>query len=312
MNLYPFICSFMPFIILEVNMFQHYVISKVLNNNVILVTDRETDQELVLVGRGIGFAKKEGEITEISKKNIEKSFVAYDEKNKHEYFQLIKQIDPNIIGLSEEIIAIAEERLGQLNSHIHIALTDHIGFAIDRLKSGMEINNPFIHEIKVLYPEEFKMGKIAANMIKERLNVEISESEIGFITLHFHSARQNKRVKDTLKDTKLVKDIIDLIESELSIYIDNDQLTYSRLINHLRLCLNRVENEKYIENPLLEDIKEKFKNSFKIARMIGEYIEKEKNVKVTEDELGYLALHIERIYSSIESSKRRVTELNQA
>lgn len=84
-------------------------------------------------------------------------------------------------------------------------------------------------------------------MIKERLDVEISEYEVGFISLHYHSARQNKKVKDTLKDTRLVREIVDLIQKELSIYIVNRQLAYTRLVNHLRFYLNRLDGEKHIE-----------------------------------------------------------------
>lgn len=293
-------------------MLNEYIVSKVLNNNVILVTDKKSKQELVLVGKGIGFGKREGKAVNISEKDIEKSFIAYDEKSKHEYFQLIAQMDSNVMGVSEEIIAMAEKNLGQLNSHIHIALTDHIGFALDRIRMGMDMSNPFIYEIRALYPEEFNVGLMAAEIIKERLNVEISESEIGFITLHFHSARQNKKVNETLKDTKLLKNIIDLIQDELSVIIDNRDLIYTRLINHLRVSLQRLEQKKFIENPLLDSIKEQFKTSFKISKKIGEYIEQERNINITDDELGYLALHIERINETAKLVNKRVTELNQA
>lgn len=293
-------------------MSKEYIVSKVLNNNVILVTDKKTNQELILVGKGIGFGKRDGKLVTLLERDIEKSFIAYDEKTKTEYFQLISQMDSNVMGVSEEIIAMAEKNLGQLNSHIHIALTDHIGFALDRIKMGMDMNNPFIYEIRALYPEEFKAGLMAAEIIKDRLNVEISESEIGFITLHFHSARQNKKVNETLKDTRLLKGIINLIEAELAVIIDNRDLIYTRLINHLRVTIQRLDEKKYIKNPLLDSIKEQFKTSFNISKKIGEYIERERNINVTDDELGYLALHIERINETSKLMKRRVTELNQA
>lgn len=289
-----------------------YLVSKVLNNNVILAIDNKTRQELILVGKGIGFGKKEGKKISLSNKEIEKSFIAYDEKTKKEYFQLINQLDGNVMGVSEEIIAIAEKHLGQLNSHIHIALTDHIGFAIDRIKMGLEMNNPFLYEIRALYPEEFQMGLMAAEIIEDRLSVTISESEVGFITLHLHSARQNKRVTETMKDTRFLKETIDLIQKELSVSIDNTDLMYTRLINHLRVTINRLEEKKYIENLLLNNIKQQFKESYRIAQKIGEYIKEKKHINVTEDELGYLALHIERIKETSKIISKRVTESYQA
>lgn len=82
-----------------------YTVVKTLNNNVILVTDRQTSRELILIGKGIGFGKREGQAVSIPDEDIEKSFVAYNEKDRHAYYQLINQVD--------EIIALAEQQLGR-------------------------------------------------------------------------------------------------------------------------------------------------------------------------------------------------------
>ncbi len=290
----------------------NYIVSKVLNNNVILAINYDTKQELILIGKGIGFRKKEGKVVCLSEKDIEKSFIAYDEKTKKEYLQLLNQLDGKVMGVSEEIIAVAEKKLGTLNPHIHIALTDHIGFAIDRLKMGLQINNPFLYEIRALYPEEFQMGLIAADIIKDRLKINISESEVGFIAMHLHSARQNRKVTDTMKDTKLIKEIVDIIRRELNVSIELSNLTYTRLINHLRVTVYRLQENKCIENPLLSSIRQQFSNSYEIALKIGQYIGEKKHILVPEDELGYMALHIERLKESSKLISKRVTESNQA
>src|SRR5699024_2558476 len=116
-----------------------FTVSKALNNNVILVVDKKTNEELVLVGKGIGFGKKENKEIVLEEEEIEKSFVAFDESTKKDYYRLMNQLNSKVIGVSEEIIAMAESKFGTLNSHIHIALTDHIGFTMDRLKMGLEI-----------------------------------------------------------------------------------------------------------------------------------------------------------------------------
>lgn len=274
-----------------------YRIIKVLNNNVLLATKVETKEEMVLVGKGIGFSKRENTVVDLPHDKIIKAYRAYDSKTKEDYRKLVDQLDSDVIGISEEIILKAESLLGSLNPHIHIALTDHIGFALERIKMGMEINNPFLYEIKTLYAEEFHAGEIAAEMIRNALGVEINDSEIGFVALHFHSARQNRKVSDTVKNTRMLKEIVDIIETSLDYKLSNEGLMYSRLITHLKIALTRLEEHKYIENTLLDSIKEKFIDSFAIAAKIGSYIEENTNMKVSEDELGFLALHIERIKS---------------
>lgn len=272
-----------------------YRIIKVLNNNVLLAARLDKKEEMVLVGKGIGFDKKENTIVDLPPEKIEKSYGAYDSKTKDDYAKLIEQLDSDVIGISEEIISKAESLLGNLNQHIHIALTDHIGFAIERIKMGMEINNPFLYEIKTLYAEEFHAGEIAAGMIRSTLGIEINDSEIGFIALHLHAARQNRKVTETVKNTRILKEIVDIIENHLGYRVSSAGLTYSRLINHLKTAITRFEGNKYIENILLDSIKEKFVDSFSIATSIGRHIEKSTNLKVSEDELGFMALHIERI-----------------
>lgn len=274
---------------------ESYRIIKILNNNVLLATKVSSGEEMVLVGKGIGFGKQENIIVDLPLEKIIKAYGAYDSKTKGDYIKLIEQLDRDVIGISEEIISKAESLLGSLNPHIHIALTDHIGFALERIKVGLEINNPFLYEIKTLYSEEFHAGKIAAEMIQSALGVKINDSEIGFVALHFHSARQNRKVSETVKNTRILIEIVNIIESSLKYKVSNESLMYSRLITHLKTVLTRLEERRYIENILLDSIKEKFSDSFNLAVKVGNYIEDATKMKVSEDELGFMALHIERI-----------------
>lgn len=272
-----------------------YRIIKVLNNNVILAAKADSKEEVVLVGKGIGFNKHESTLVDLPQESIEKTYGAYDSKTKADFIKLIEHLDSDVIGISEEMISKAESLLGNLNQHIHIALTDHIGFALERIKLGMTINNPFLYEIKTLYAEEFHAGELAAQMLRDTLGVEINDSEIGFVALHFHAARQNRKVSETVKNTRILKEIVDIIENSLHYKISNEGLMYARLITHLKTALTRLEEHKYIENTLLDSIKEKFIDSFGIALNIGKYIEENTSMMVSEDELGFMALHIERI-----------------
>lgn len=278
-----------------------YEIIRVMNNNVILTKDKALNQECVLVGKGIGFGQKTGQAVDIPKEKIEKSFVTFDKTVKEQYFQLIRDLDSTVVGLCEEIIALAETQLGKMNHQIHVVLTDHIGFALERIKMGMEINNPFLYEIKSLYSDEYRVANEAVAMLETNLGVQIPRDEVGFIAMHLHASRQNKTVSETLKHTRLLKEVIEIIEKELKLTFNEEELTYNRLINHLRGVVDRVTHDKSIENPLLDNIKGEFKLAYQIAKLLGKHMERTYDVEVPEQELGYMALHIERI--------RKVNEL---
>lgn len=283
-------------------MFSHeaqYKVLKVLNNNVILAFDIKRNQELIIVGKGIGFSRKKNDILQPSNDEIEKLFITYDKNMKNQYNQLINSLNEDVMAVSEEIIAMGEKSLGPLNPHIHISLTDHIGFSIERIKQGMDVNNPFLNEIKLLYPEEYRISLRASNIIKKMLNVTIPESEIGFIALHFHSTRQNKKVSETVRYTFLIKRLIEIVEEELNVKFDYTDLSYIRLVTHFRFIIDRLEKNKTAENPILGKIKTEYKDSFETARKVGRCIEDSLSLLVSDDELGYIAIHIQRIKQNI-------------
>lgn len=276
----------------------NYQIIRVYNNNAILVLNLDTHSEAVLVGKGIGFGKKVGECQTISPNQIEKYFLTYDDTLKSEYLSLVEQLDEQVLTLCSEIILHATHTLGPLNQRVHIVLTDHIGFALERIKAGMEIYNPFLVEIKTLYPEEYEMGLYAQGLIKSTLGIEIVEDEVGFIALHLSAARQQKDVKESVKSTRVIKELVAIIEQSLDISIPKD-LTYARLVQHLRSTIDRMLSGHQVENPLLATLKKELKDSFKIALVLKAKIETHYEIVVPEDEVGFMAIHIDRLKRSI-------------
>jgi len=273
---------------------KNYDILRVINNNVILVKEEPKEIELVLIGKGLGFSKRSGMRVRLDDEQIEKSFHTYYNNNKNEYLNLIEQMDDKIVELCSEIILVAQKNMGKLSPRLYIVLTDHIGFAIERIKNGLEVQNPFIYEIKILYPKEYEIGLMAQKMIKEQVGIEINEDEVGFIALHLNAARQNKEVKEALKDTILIKKMVNAIEEGLNVKIDNDT-AYNRLVNHFRGSFVRVQNNVSVENPLIKTIQKDLKDCYVISKKVGAIIKENLGCDIPEGELGYLAIHIDRI-----------------
>lgn len=275
-------------------MSDRYHVIKVLNNNCIIVTGEMSEDERVLTGKGIGFGMAAGKTVEIPKDKIERYYVAFDEKLKTDYLRMAEDIDRQVLDTCTEVILMAEEKLGKLNSRLHLVLTDHISFAIERLKMDMEIHNPFLLEIQNLYKEEYHLALEARALIEKKVGVVFNEDEAGFIALHLYSARQNLEVKETLKNTRVIKELVQLIETHLDVTIDND-LTYNRLVNHLRGAIERSAYKLPVENPLLEMLKKEFAESYGIAEKIQQRILEILEIEMPEEELGYMTIHIDRV-----------------
>ncbi|PKM57298.1 MAG: antitermination protein BlgG [Firmicutes bacterium HGW-Firmicutes-3] len=275
-------------------------ILKIMNNNVIWVQDAKNKAETVLIGKGIGFGVKPGQQVEIPRDAIDKVFITYDQKTMKDYIALAESIDSNIMEVCTEIIIYAEEKLGKLSHRVYPVLTDHIAFAIERLKSQMVIQNPFLMEIKGIYQDEFEIGLRAQSMILKKIGIDITEDEVGFIALHLNAARENKEVKEIMKNTRLIKTVIDNIEAALDYKVDMDSFTYQRLVSHIKGSIERARLGQTIKNPLLESIKIEFANSYGIAAKIRTTVETELSIKISDDEVGYMAIHIARISKKAE------------
>lgn len=272
---------------------QDYTVLKVFNNNVLLVTFG--NKEKILYSKGIGFGKKIGD--KISEGiRIDKIYSIEDSSNSDKFNQLMSFVDNEIIGICEEIIYMISKELNEeLNEKIHISLTDHIAFAIKRIKAKDEIINPFLIETETLYRREFEIARKAINMLERKIGISIPDGEVGFITLHIHSARQQGKLSNTLKYAYLSNNVVKYIEKAFDLTIDRHTIDYARFITHLRFTIERIINKNTIKNELLNVIKKQYSKSYKVANEVCKLIETELQEEIVEDEVGYMAVHIEKI-----------------
>lgn len=277
-----------------------YQIIKIFNNNVVLALDIENQQEAVFYSKGIGFGKKENQVISIDKETVDKSFISYNEEFKEVYINLLQGINHEIFEYCINYISVAEQQLGSLNPRIRLVLTDHIVFSIDRIKNDQAIVNPFIDEIKILYPEEYAVAELSQEFVFKPLNINISEDEIGFIAMHLYAAKKNIEVKESVKTMRLVNDLIEIIEKELGQKIKRG-FDYSRLIYHLRSTVERGLENKMIKNPMLSILKKELKESYEIAQKCAHYLDSNGQVHIVDDEVGYMAIHINRISQQLKA-----------
>jgi len=266
-------------------------IKKVLNNNAAIVVD--DGQEKIAIGPGIGFNKGKNDI--VSPQKIEKIFVL-EEKDKLE--QLLRQIPQEHFDISEEIISYAEKTLNvSLNEHIHLVLTDHISFAIQKAQEGINIENKLLHEIRILYPEEFAIGQWAIQHIKQTLGVELPEDEAGFIAIHIHTMKpHSNNLQQTLRTTMILQEMMHVIQEEMGFRLDANDWSYQRLMIHLRFALTNNQTKHHtLDEEMLFMIKRKYLFSYQIARRVVQKISSRFNISIPEQEIGYITLHLERL-----------------
>lgn len=273
-----------------------YLVKKTFNNNAVLVSLGQN--EYILIGKGIGFNKKKGSIL-MESNLIENVFIQVDETNKNQYEYLLETTDEKIVKIVEDIVSMAEKELGEtLHVNIHFGLIDHINFALSRIREGIEIVNPFLLETRMLYKKEYAIAEKAVEILKEQMNIEIPESEIGFITFHIHGGRMGGKKSDSLSYVKAISQVVPYIEDKLELTLEENSFDSVRLVSHLRGLIERCVKNETIENLLLDKIKKDFPFEYKISENIGLLLKKNIGIVVPENEIGYIALHLYKLNHS--------------
>ena len=145
-----------------------------------------------------------------------KQFYLKNDKQNNRFLELIKDIPVNVLNVTDEIIDFARKGLDkELNDGIYITLTDHINYAIERYLQGINVQNPLLWEIRQFYQEEYKIAAEALKIINQKLMVNLSEDEVGFIALHFVNAELNSEMEEVTQITKIIQEILNIVRYHL-------------------------------------------------------------------------------------------------
>ncbi len=176
-------------------------------------------------------------------------------------------------------------------------MADHIAYAVKRIRNHEQISNPLTEDIRALFHMEYKAAQCVAPILKKQFQVEVDEDEIGYIALHVHSAIEDEKVSQAMQIALVVRECVSLVEEEMGRKINVMSLSYNRLMNHVRYMAARVLKKESLKLSMNDYMKVKFPESYKIAEKVCEQTGNRLKCTLEEAEIGYLAMHIERVTS---------------
>lgn len=277
-----------------------YRVSKVLNNNGVIAIEMEENQEYVLLGKGIGFGKKVSQRFEAPSDCTRYSLK--DDTERGSVASLVKSVDPVFLEIANEVLREAERTFGNIDKRILFPLADHISFAVARMKNGEQISNPLTGDIHALFYKEFQVASVLKKILSDRMQVEIGDDEIGYVALHVHSAIEDEKVSVAMQMARTVRECVSIIEAETGKKIDVMTLDYNRLMNHVKYMAARLLRGEELKININDYIEIKFPKAFAIATTVCDHLGENIGVQPGEREIGYLAMHIERVYNAGENN----------
>ena len=231
---------------------------KNINNNISLCLDSRNN-EVVAFGKGIGFTKPPYDVP-LSK--IDRTF--YD----------------------------------QFRENVMFTLADHIDFAIQRYQKNINIQLPLFYEVRQLYPNESEIGKQALDILKNRLGVTLPREEAAAIALHFVNYRAQAETVPNIDYGAIIEQATDIVEQELHITVDRDSFNYYRFVTHMHYMMKRTLDDTMIDSQnreLFESMKKEYPDIYSCAVKVAALIDQKLQKHLSEEEILYLILHINRL-----------------
>ncbi|MGB9839770.1 BglG family transcription antiterminator [Thermovenabulum sp.] len=229
--------------------------------------------------------------------------------NKDPIIKLLDGVDFNLII---NAVKKAEEKFNiNLTDKTFNAVVLHIAFAIKRIMSGKDISMPQDELLKLKKYGEYEIAKDIVERLQEDCKIKIPEDEVGYITIHLVGGNFVKEDFSSYKDNLFLVQIIaarliELVGKELKLDFSRDKELFNNLIQHLGPAFYRLKNGIPIVNPILSEIKEKFREIFEACKRSVKEIENISEFSISEDEVGYIAIHFGASIERMKFFKQRL------
>ena len=145
---------------------------------------------------------------------------------------------------------------------------------------------------------EFKAAESIRPLLQKQFGIDIEDDEVGYVALHIHSAIEDEKVSQAMQMARSVRECISMVEEAIGKPIDIASLSYNRLMNHVRYMVARTIHGEKLKMNLNEYMSVKFPEAFDAAERICHEMEKRLGLPMPDIEIGYLAMHLERMLDS--------------
>jgi activator of the mannose operon, transcriptional antiterminator len=232
-------------------------------------------------------------------------------------------------GMEKYDWALIENRIRSLEPFMNFRFTDqaimslivHISIAIKRMKQKKRIKMDEGELAKLQGKEEYDLALKLARALEKDFALSFPGDEVGYLTLHLLGAKiryDEETSGDELEQTlakidaeavDVARRIIDLVSEVLHVELAADQELLIGLAIHLHAALNRLRHGLSLSNPMIREIKQMYRYTFDAILAVIPAVEKQIASKVSEDEAGYLTLHIQAALVRREQQSDRLSAL---
>ena len=189
-----------------------------------------------------------------------------------------------------------------LGRRLTMGVVDHIQFVLERLDKGIRIPTTSMPELRVLHPQEFAAAALMAASISTSLDRPLPDEESVFLTMHLLNATRDEPNGTAALLFRRVQHVVTTVESGLGIRLDVDSPDYARFILHVQFLLQRLVSRSMLrgsDTSFFEFAKHSYPRSYSIALEVKAYVLAATESELTDEELLYLVVHVERLAAQV-------------
>ncbi|MGT2963633.1 PRD domain-containing protein [Streptococcus acidominimus] len=275
-----------------------YRIVQPLNNNAALVKNEQGEQSVVM-GMGVAFQKKKGDLVHAQK--IEKVFSLKSSESKDHFFMLLKDVPLDFITVTYQVIdQLSQQYDYPIQDYIYVTLTTHIYCAykavLDQTYQESKLPNMLQD-----YPIEYQIATEALAIFRQKILHDFPEDETGRIALHFINAK-GKKTEDPILKVETMQMVLSLVERELAangiLRTKENSKFYDRLMVHLTYFIRYSDKEHSGSSSLDQmaaTMQLAYPKAYELGSRIHYMIANELGISPNEGEKMYIVLHVQRL-----------------
>ncbi|MGT2949929.1 BglG family transcription antiterminator [Streptococcus cuniculi] len=183
----------------------------------------------------------------------------------------------------------------------------HIGISIDRMLVGQIVH----YDTKDDTIESSKEWQVAQQFLEEvsqLLGITIPPCEVKMMARLLIGYRERDVYQASSQQKQLelfVKETLEAIKDSLGIDFGEDLEFVHGLCIHLQGVLERLENQIHVPNLLLKNIKSQYPLVFDMAVCIANRLSQMIGMSLSEEEVGFIALHLGASYAKDSHAKKQ-------
>lgn len=217
----------------------------------------------------------------------------------------------------ECIMRVDNPLIRTLTENSYVGLVIHISIAVNRILKNETIDEDGQWE-NGNRDDVYFLAEALAKELEKEFEIKIPKMELSYICLHIRGSKHEKIQWDTATGRsigseeirRLVNRMIDAFGGERAYLLKQDEEFIQGLLAHLQPTLVRLMGGMRIQNPILEDIKSGYSDTYRRCLNVSAVLEEIIGKEVPEEETGFLTVHFGAALVRLEGRNEKIRKVH--